>query len=697
MDDNITLESLMGTDENLSPSGVQREMPELSEAERQSITKWQHRIIAAKGYFRDDFKRMREDMLIARQGAEDYWIKSGNYTVPIINRYINQSVSALYAKNPTATAEKRKTLDYTLWDGKPDTAIAALEGAMLGDPQATQIAQDIEQGRQKQELMGKIGETLEICFDYYSNEQKPRLKPLMKSFVRRAKTCGVGYMMLGFQREFGELSPDETAKLEDSRNKLGEIQRRAQDQQDGEMTPDQQYEAYELETMIADIQSQEDVLLREGPKFMFPKATNVIVDPECTELMGFVGAGWIAREFHKTPDDIQKLYNVDIKNDYTSYHEHGGGEMADYHRRANTSGDNPRDEKQGMVCVWEVYNKDLEQTFTIADGYKGYLVKPRQPEYWMEGFWPIFALTFNASESEEDLYPISDTHQLKHVQAEYNRSREYRRMHREANKPKYMAVKGRLTETDKSLVESAPAHAVVEMESLGSGERVDDLLQPFRSVPIDPALYETNSEMEDTLRIVGAQEANIGGTSGATATESSIAEGGRQTSLASNVDDLDEFLSDVFGAFGQLLLMELSAETVAEIVGPGAVWPELSKKEIAKQIILKIRAGSSGSPNKASELANMERGMPYLLQLPGVNPYPLGQRYADLLDINLDEVIVDGMPSITALNAQAGNAQEPVSDDPNAQGGQGGDNQEQPAQNEPGPQAGFTQPIDNLG
>jgi hypothetical protein len=57
----------------------------------------------------------------------------------------------------------------------------------------------------------------------------------MKSFVRRAKTCAVAYLMLGFQREFGELSPDETASLEDSRNKLAELQRRMQDLVDGEM------------------------------------------------------------------------------------------------------------------------------------------------------------------------------------------------------------------------------------------------------------------------------------------------------------------------------------------------------------------------------------------------------------------------------------------------------------------------------
>jgi hypothetical protein len=691
MDENLSLENMMDTSSDVSASGVQRDTPQLEEGERQAVEKAQRKILSAKKYFSDDFKRMREDMKIAYQGATDDWVKEGNFTVPIIKRYLNQAVASLYAKNPTAEAEKRKTLDYQLWDGKPETAVAALQAYAAGDESVYPLIMEIEEGRKLHEMMVKIGKTLEVLFDYYANEQKPRLKPLMKSFVRRAKTCGVGYMMLNFQRKYDKLSPDQTASLADSREKLAEVKRRMQDAADGEIDPADQDQAYELETMINDLTQKSEKILREGPVFLFPKATEIIIDPRCTEIMGFIDAGWIAREFHKSPEEIQKLYDIDIKKSFTPYRDNGAEEMAEYHRRCHDSDDSSTRDEQGLVCVWEVYNKELGQTYTIADGYPGYLVKPKEPDYWMEGFWPVFALSFNQTENEEKLYPLSDTHDLKHVQMEYNRSREYRRLHREANKPKYAAIKGRLTENDKQLLQSAPAHAVIEFESLGQGETVESLVQRFQSVPIDPALYETNSEMEDVLRIVGAQEANIGGTSGATATESSIAEGGRMTSLSSNVDDLDEFLTDAFGALGQLMLMELSKETVMEIVGKGAVWPELDRETIAKQVFLRIRAGSSGRPNKAAELANMERGMPYLIQLPGVNPYPLGQRYADLLEIDLDDIIQEGMPSIQAMNTMTGQAQAGAGteDDPAAQGDEGVNNAQSTDPNEPGSQPAY--------
>jgi hypothetical protein len=139
-----------------------------------------------------------------------------------------------------------------------------------------------------------------------------------------------------------------------------------------------------------------------------------------------------------------------------------------------------------------------------------------------------------------------------------------------------------------------------------------------------------------------------------------------------------------------LAFLEISKDTALEVAGPGAVWPDLpmTREEIAKDLILEIKAGSSGAPNKAQELANLERGMPYLIQLPGMNPTTLARRYAGLLDLDIDELIVEGLPSITAANSMAGKAPgtgDP-STDPNAQGAEGSENAPNPQENEPGPQ-----------
>lgn len=688
-------------------SNVERVEKVVDQGTKQYVERWCKKIKAAKKEYEEDFKRMREDMQLARHGADKKWVKSDNFTVPIVARYINQAVASLYARNPTVIAERRKTLDYVQWDGDPATLQTSMQSIMTAmqpqpgmmpqppSPEALAVVQEVEAVKRQHQMIDKIGETLKVLADYFTNEQRPRFKPLAKKLVRHSKTCGVAYIMLGFQREFAQMSPDETAELSDYRHQLSELQVRMQDYVDNEMSPDQEYRKKELESLIEQYSLKENQIVREGPVFMFPKATEIIVDPDCTDLCGFVGAGWIAREYHKSPDDIQRIFNVDLKNKFTTYRHKGGGEMEEYKSTDSRNSDDG-DEKTGKVCVWEVQNKDLKQTFTIVDGHDDFLVAPKEPDYWMEDFWNVFTLKSNDTEDDE-LYPLSDVFHLRHTQAEYNRSREGRRLHREANKPKYITKVGMLSKNDKTKFQSHPTNALIELEGgFQAGDDPSQMVTAFRPAPIDPALYETNSEMEDILRTVGAQEANLGGMSGGTATESSIAENGRMTTLSSDVDDLDEFLTDVFSALGQLMLNELSPETVREIAGPGSVWPDMDRETISKQLYLTVKAGSSGRPNKAAELANLERGTPQLLQLPGHDPFALGkslgERYADLLEIDIKDAVAHGMPSINAINSQMGSAQ-PVTDVPEQQGGQGGDNAAQPAERQPGPQPAYEQPA----
>jgi hypothetical protein len=97
----------------------------------------------------------------------------------------------------------------------------------------------------------------------------------------------------------------------------------------------------------------------------------------------------------------------------------------------------------------------------------------------------------------------------------------------------------------------------------------------------------------------------------------------------------------------------------------------------------------------------MERALPFLIQIPGINPMAIARKYSELLDISVDELVIEGMPSIQAINAMAGKAMagaQATGDprtDPNQQGGEGQDNAPDPQQNEPGSQPEYPQPGDN--
>jgi len=311
----------------------------------------------------------------------------------------------------------------------------------------------------------------------------------------------------------------------------------------------------------------------------------------------------------------------------------------------------------------------------VCEGYPDFLKEPGAPDVFTERFWPFFMYATNEVDDDESIYPISDVSLIRDMQMEINRARQGLREHRRANRPMMATAAGMLDETDKEVIRTRPANSLIELNALQPGQSVDQVLQTVKMPPIDPALYDVNPLYEDIMHVVGTQEANLGGTSGATATETSIAESSRMSAIGSAGDDLDELLAALAHAAGQILLTEVAEETVKEVVGPGAVWPQMSRAQIVQDIGLMVEAGSTGKPNKAQEMQNLERGMPFLLQMPGLNPEFLAKEIFKRMDdkLDLNEAFQTGVPSVIAQNGMQQQATGDAETDPNQQGARGGE------------------------
>jgi hypothetical protein len=665
-------------------TGPERQ-PDVDPARKALVSSWIDKIKRSKLKFDPDFKRMRECMQLARDGATKEWVLAKKYTVPILNRHINTQVAQLYAKHPQPVVQRRKKLLFQLWDGTSESAMAAFQAAQTGDPNAAAVLNEVAMAQIEMKKLDNMAKTLEIVDTYYMNEQKLNYKAQLKKMVRRTKVCGVGYLLLDFQRMLGEDStpnPDKEARISDIRTKIEEIERIMAAGAHGDLKEDSA-EVERLRLLLVDIERPETVVVREGPVLSFPKSTQVIVDENCYHLKSFAGAGYVAVEYDKTPSEIRS----DFKTELNQY-------------RADEEG---KKRKNESVKVWKVWDRVAEQVFVVCDGHPDFLQEPADPEIRLDRFLPIFALVFNETEEDEtdggSIYPPSDVWQARHPQDEYNRSREGLREHRRAARPYWVSAKGLLEGQDKAKFGNHDAHELFEINVTAmDAPDVSKIIQRGPTAPIDPNLYEVEMVFADMQRVVGTQEANLGGVSGATATETSIAEASRSSSIEDNIDDLDEFLSEVAHAKGQMYFQTLSVDTVREIVGQGAVWPEqpMTREQIAKDLMLDIKAGSSGRPNKAAKLANMERAMPFLIQFPNLNSEPVLKEYLSLLDIDADEAMAKGLPSVVSINSMmqsvGGQPQPGTGDpatDPNQQGGQGAQNQPQPDQTEPGPQPAY--------
>lgn len=683
-------------------STVQRETPRPERSRAALLSVWADRVRRARTHWNYAFTRMRGDMKFVRGYQWPNQTREGGeerYVANLTLRHVSQKVAALYAKNPKAVAHRRTTLDFQLWDGSPDSlmqAQQAMQMAMEMGPegamhpavqQAQDLLADVSGGAQRKTLYNKMGKTLELVYEHQIQEQNPPTKKSMKKLVRRTVTTGVGYIKLGYHRQF-ERSPEDQDRINDVAEQLAMLENLVADAQDAELREDESRRE-ELNILMQNIQQKEELVVREGLSIDYPPSTSVIPDPACRNLDGFIGCRWVAQEFLLTPDMVQEVYGKDVGSTFTrynpEYHDNGLAGAAPAPGQQESSESEPDVTESDRVCVWEIYDKRTRTVYVIADGYPDFLEEPREPTVSLERFWPFFTLMFNEVEDDYDVFPPSDVSLIRDMQIEYNIARQRLREHRDANRPKYATSKGQLDDPDKTALTNSSAHTVVELNGLQPGQKISDVLQAVPHSGIDPNLYEVGTYFEDILKVGGSQEANIGGAAGITATESSIAESSRMTGIGSNIDDLDDFLTELARSASQVLLLEMAPDTAQEIAGPGAVWPQLSAAEVARELWLEVSAGSSGRPNKAQEIQNFERLAPFLLQIPNLNSRWLLEQAVERLDdrMDLDEAFAAGLPSIVAQNGQSQPGTGDPATDPNSQGPQGADNA-------PGPMVGDT-------
>lgn len=687
-----------------------------------------------KDHHKDAFQQMRDDMFMAKYGRPRAWDKS-NYKAAIAGRHVKQKTASLYAKNPKASAKRTERLDFVHWDEDPQTLMLAfqtvqtatqmalehknaqamalqanveaaaaappVEGAEHVDPvagaltiaappsidpspppqppgfeMAQLVLQDFQQGMERRTMYDKVGKTLEILFARALREQKPvTFQVAAKQLVRRTCTTGVGYCELGFQREYGP-RPGLAEGLADSKARFDHLERLQNEVASGEIT-DSSAEMAELEASMAALQEEPEILIREGLIFDFPRSTKVIPDKLCKTLVGFIGARHLAVEYDYTADEVKELFKVDLKNEYSGYTGDGkeatAASQADFFEEDEEAA--PVGSGKGMVRVWKYYDKPSGLVYYVADGHTKFLREPAPPDVFVEDFWPVYALTFNEVESEDELFPPSDVFLMSDMQIEHNRSRQGKREHRDAARPRWAYPNSALQPEDRGRISKVKPFDAIGLD-IDPATKLADVLQTFPVPGVDPNLYDTNENFADTQLVLGAQQAQMGGLAKATATESAISAGASASTDGSSIDDLDAFLTVLARSGGQILLREMSEEQVKEQVGPGAVWPHLSLAEIAGEVFLEVEAGSTGKPNQAIEIDNWSKMLPHLMQIPGISPVWLAKETLRRLDDRLDltAAIAAGIPAIVAQNQQQQPTPATPGDAPNAQGPQGANN-----------------------
>ncbi len=631
-------------------------------SENAAVKLWIKRIKDARQHFDADFKRMRENMEFAANlqwaGQTQMDDVEDRYIANFITHHINQKVASLYARDPKAISRSRKRLNYQIWDGTAEQQMAAQmalqQSAMMGlmSPQAAQAAallQDIEQGQQWEKLCKRIGETLEILYQYQCDIQAPSFKFQMKQLVRRVVTCGVGFVRLNFVQNWdhvlsSSLTDDSMAyRIKRAKALLANIE----DDKIQEDDPRVEQLRLLFDSVQSSVQQGDMTNIQQRLEFDFPSACSIIIDPKCKSLKGFIGAEWIAQQFILPLDQANSYFELREEKQITT-----GGQFVQYADDAiemprPTDGSAPADtQKTPLGCFWEVFDLTTKTSFFICDGWQYYVQEPTPIEPSINRFWPIFSLTFNDIEVEPGqkvrIYPPSDVQLLKPMQKETNRSRQELREHRKINRPFFAGIAGMFEEADLKKFADHESGEFIPMKNAPTGangqQNVEGALYKWTGTPIDLNVYTTAPINEDISKVVGSNAQQQGmPIRHVAATPAVIQEQARMSDVNSNVDDLDDLLSELANGGGEMMLRVFSPETVNRIVGKGAVWPDQQREDFLNAVYLDIVASSSGRPNKAVEIANFERIAPILMQAM-VNPalWPIVEEGIKRLDDRLD-------------------------------------------------------------
>lgn len=622
--------------------------PDDKERMKLSVALWLKRIKQAKERQKRDFDEMRESMKFAAglQWPGQKKRNEGRYTANWTLRMVNAKVASLYSKNPTASFVRRKQLDFAMYDGKLENLIPLLQqasqhpaGLMSLPVQAKALIGDYMHGMQMREMIDKVGKTLEILFQHQLDEQDEDEGDFilqMKQLVRRTIVAKVGYVRVSYVR-------DQDAHISSSglgntvTTRALQIKHISEKVESGDLkrTSTQVEDLTRLATGLGGLMHDKQNAFGENERLVYDciPSTNILIDPKCKALKGFIGAKWVVIEYCLPIEDVNAIFESEVKTN------------AQNQNTFSEQRQNPLAEKlpkgEETVRIYEVLDKQTRTHFYVAEGYDKYLAEPEYLEPNVKGFWHLGALTFNDIEPDveggQSIFPPSDVELVRDAQKETNRSREDLKKHRRANAPQWLTEKGLLSDDDREALNDGESHELIEIQNLPQGKRMSDVFTAKPQVPINPIVYDTTPQMQDATLTTGNPQESLGSTNQKTATGDQIQETNRMTVTSSNVDDVDQFLTWLASVSGQMILQGFSVETVKRIAGPGGVMPQLptDRQRFLACGMLTTKAASSGRPNKTVDVNNW-RALAPILQQAGANPQFMVRKTIEIMDSNIE-------------------------------------------------------------
>ncbi|WAW00804.1 hypothetical protein NB644_07565 [Oxalobacter formigenes] len=505
--------------------------------------------------------------------------------------------------------------------------------------------------------------TIETVTNRYLDDAQ--LKMRAKATVRAALTCSFGVLKVMYQQRI-ETDPLIHARIADSQDNRMRVAGLAMELEDDGNQNDKGKKEEIRETMAA-LQERAEVGRTEGLVIDRVLTENLLVDPSIAEFWDYEQADWMVQIVPMKKAVAEGLYGY--KLDKATIYKHRDMRSSSTGSGRLFSGGKQTNDDDSQICILEIWDKQSQRVYTMAEGCEFWLRDPYSPPKVGERWYPFFLLPFQTVDGHFVGPSIVDL--TERLQDEHNSARDRYNEHRDLIKPGYIASAELNEKTLKRFTDSELGEiTLIDAE----GQPIQQAIMPKSYPPIDPAVYDTSPVRLDWEMVTGLQDASRSSVvKPKTATEANILQQSLSGRVSEFRDQVEDFLQQIAQYTAEILIQELQPEQVEKIMGPhkkgklddvvnpatgqpvtGIVelsydWPQLSKDEVFELVQLKIRAGTTGVPDDLDRQESWTKLLPVIqplisqimqFQLQGINPAALisllketVMRFDDKLDL----------------------------------------------------------------
>lgn len=569
----------MDQDQNANPTGY-RETPEADKLAQ----KWNQRIAGARKHWDKFHQRVRHNRKTVAGFNWDADPKTKDFYKPranLIHGTITAILPQIYARNPEISA----TPNY------------------------------------KAESLKLFCTTLEKVTNV--SLEKADLKGRAKASVRSALTSSFGIVKVMYQRDIRQ-DPIIQGRINDTQDNIQEVERLLADIEDPEQRNDLEAKQAELAQLMASLTEQVEVTAAEGLVIDRVLTDNLLIDPSVCEFWDYRDSDWLCQIIPMKKSHAEATYKV--KLDKAKTYQDGQSSGHKDGRFASAAG-NLEEDRQ--IAILEIWDKNTQRVYTLAEGCDYWLREPYSPPKAGERWYPFFLLPFQLVDGQFVAPSMVDL--TEKLQEEHNDARDGYNKHRELCKPGWIAG-GDISEKSIKRYQDSEIGEITIIDT--EGKPLSQVIQPRQHPQIDPAVYDTSAVRYDWELVTGVQDSQRGSIVKAkTATEAGIMQQGLSARVGEFRDQVEDWLQEISQFAAQVLLLEMTPAQVERIMGPSEVqqknvngmtievpvksydWPQLSREQVFDMVEMKIRAGTTGSPDKMEQQENWSKVLPVIQNL----------------------------------------------------------------------------------